>query len=67
MGGCNMLFPKPQSIEKTSGKHELKRAYNVNLQEFYKLVKEGCDDITVKTEAKLEMEEYELNITETGR
>lgn len=61
-----MLFPKPQSIEKANGKYELKRAYNVNLQEFYKLVKEGCDDITVKTEAKLEREEYELNITETG-
>ena len=62
-----MLFPKPQSLNKLSGEYPLKNNYSAySLLEFFNLIKNGNEDITVTNNSLLAKEEYILKILPSG-
>ncbi len=62
-----MIFPRVQNIEKRDGKYNLKKSYEgINLFDFYNMIKNGNEDITIAKKPNFGAEEYSIEVCASG-
>ena len=62
-----MIFPEVHSIKNGNGKYRLKNSYKgVSLLDFFNMIKQGNEDVTIVRKPLFEAEEYSISVDAGG-
>ena len=62
-----LLYPQPRKMELQNGQYAVKCAYEgIDLAAFFKVIRNGNEDVTVSSAPLMEKEEYKLVVCESG-